>query len=74
MNTNLNTKLEEKVLRIADQYTDLVELRLKKVLEKPDAATLEEVKNIDIKIEMLNSVLLASYRLALLRVKGLKYK
>ena len=27
MYENLNTNLEEKVLRIADQYTDLVELR-----------------------------------------------
>lgn len=74
MYPNLNTTLEEKVLKIADQYTDLVGLRLKKVLDKPDAATLEEVKNIDIQIDMLNSVLLASYRLALLRVKGLELK
>lgn len=74
MNTNLNANLEEKVLRIADQYTDLVELRLKKVLKKPDAATLEEVKNIDIQIEMVNSVMVTAYRLALLRVKGMEYK
>lgn len=67
-------KLEEKVLRIADQYTNLVEMRLKKVLEKPDAATLEEVKNIDIQIEMVNSVMVTVYRLALLRVKGMEYK
>lgn len=67
-------KLEEKVLRIADQYTDLVEMRLKKVLEKSDAATLEEVKNIDIQIEMVNSVMVTVYRLALLRVKGMEYK
>lgn len=68
------TNLEDKVLRIADQYTDLVELRLKKVLEKPDSATLEEVKNIDIQIEMLNSIIVTAYRLALLRVKGMELK
>lgn len=67
-------KLEEKVLRIADQYTNLVEMRLKKVLEKPDAATLEEVKNIDIKIEMLNSLVISVYRLAVLREKGMELK
>ena len=67
-------ELEEKVLRIADQYTNLVEMRLKKVLEKPDAATLEEVKNIDIQIEMVNSLVISVYRLAVLREKGMELK
>lgn len=64
----------KKILNIADKYADLLEQRLDKALKNPVEATADELKDVDCKIETLNSLVISVYRLAVLREKGMELK
>ena len=64
----------KKILNVADKYADLLEQRLDKALKNPIEVTADELKDVDCKIEILNSLVISVYRLAVLREKGMELK
>ena len=59
----------KKILNVADKYADLLEQRLDKALKNPVEVTADELKDIDVNITMLNSLVTSIYKLAFLEQK-----
>ena len=59
----------KKILNVADKYADLLEQRLDKALKNPVEVTTDELKDIDVNITMLNSLVTSIYKLAFLEQK-----